>query len=869
MNFLNSHSKTNALVAFLVFGISLTVYFLTMSPSICLWDCGEYLAASAGLGLPHPPGTPLLILFGRAWIVLFSFIKDIGFRYNFSTIVGSAATVTFIYLIIVRGLIMVLGEPDTLWKRLSYYTAGFVGGLFCAFGNTFWFESLEASEQSNITNVPVALSIWLTLVWAQSKSENRDRLLLLIGYLAFLGIGLHMISMITMPAIFLFVVLYDKEKRRDWRLWVACIILSFVMYNLSYFLVAAPIVAVISLIMLLIDQKYRRNWRFCFWFVALALVGFSTHLYLPIRSSLNPMIDEGHPIVNFTSAFPYLDITPLKEVLDRKQYGNESMVSRSFWRRGSFEHQFGVEGHMGYGGFHLTQFFRFSTKDAEKNFVDGSPKGWGMLLLYLLPTFFALFGWYLMVKKNRNVATFFIAITLLTTLLMVWYMNFSDGQHCDNRAEYNHWVQSGQQGAMPTIYREVRVRDYFYSAGFMFFSMWLGLSAGLVLCRLFSDTRHQTRTLVAPLAMVLFAVSPLLPLSQNYALRDRSRNFLPFDYAYNLLMSCDKNAILFTNGDNDTFPVWAIQEAYGVRRDIRLVNLSLVNTDWYIKQLKKVEPRVPITYTDAQIDRLQPEYNPFESPTPVELTKSKLRVTIPGRQQQQVMRVQDKMVLNIADATNWSKPVYFACSVSNDNFMGLEPYLKMEGMVYRLLPVPVPEKERIDAERMGMFLENVYRIRPMPPRVTDRDEPYEGIANDYTICFLYFAMQLQDRLSTLGDEIKTLEKMAVAAPASAKQKKTVLKDTLLLPEKRAAFNADFDRVVRNLDRCVSIMSWNMQPVHFRHQFLLKFNQPKMAEERARKLLTADPSNSQLRDFLAQALDAQGKRKEAMELLQKG
>ena len=130
-------------------------------------------------------------------------------------------------------------------------------------------------------------------------------------------------------------------------------------------------------------------------------------------------------------------------------------------------------------------------------------------------------------------------------------------------------------------------------------------------------------------------------------------------------------------------------------------------------------------------------------------------------------------------------------------------------------------------------------------------------------------MQLQDRLSTLGDEIKTLEKMAVAAPASAKQKKTVLKDTLLLPEKRAAFNADFDRVVRNLDRCVSIMSWNMQPVHFRHQFLLKFNQPKMAEERARKLLTADPSNSQLRDFLAQALDAQGKRKEAMELLQKG
>jgi hypothetical protein len=542
------------------------------------------------------------------------------------------------------------------------------------------------------------------------------------------------------------------------------------------------------------------------------------------------------------------------------------MVSRSFWRRGSFEHQFGIEGHMGYGGFHLTQFFRFSTKDAEKNFVDGSPKGWGMLFIYLLPSFFALFGWYLMAKKNRNVAIFFISITLLTTLLMVWYMNFSDGQHCDNRAEYNHWDQSGQQGPMPTIYREVRVRDYFYSAGFMFFSMWLGFSAGLVLCRMFSGRGRQTRTLAAPLAMVLFAVSPLLPLSQNYALRDRSKNFLPFDYAYNLLMSCDKNAIVFTNGDNDTFPVWAIQEAYGIRRDIRLVNLSLVNTDWYIKQLKKVEPRVPITYTDAQIDRLQPEYNPFESPTPVELTTSKLRITIPGRQQQQVMRVQDKMVLNIADATNWSKPVYFACSVSNDNFMGLDPYLKMEGMVYRLMQAPVAAKDRIDVERMTTLLEKVYRIHPLPPHVTDRDEPYEGIANDYAICFLYLAMQLQDRLIVLNDEIKVLEKNPAAA---ARQKKATAADTAMLSAKMSAFNADFDRVIRNLDRCVSLMSWNMQPIQYRHQFLMKFNQPKMAEERVRRLLTADPSNTQLRDLLAQALDAQGKRKEALEVLQRG
>jgi tetratricopeptide (TPR) repeat protein len=198
--------------------------------------------------------------------------------------------------------------------------------------------------------------------------------------------------------------------------------------------------------------------------------------------------------------------------------------------------------------------------------------------------------------------------------------------------------------------------------------------------------------------------------------------------------------------------------------------------------------------------------------------------------------------------------------------MGLDPYLKMEGMVYRLMQAPVAAKDRIDVERMTTLLEKVYQIHPLPPHVTDRDEPYEGIANDYAICFLYLAMQLQYRLIVLNDEIKALEKNPAAA---AKQKKAPAADTAMLSAKMSAFNADFDRVIRNLDRCVSLMSWNMQPIQYRHQFLMKFNQPKMAEERVRRLLTVDPANTQLRDLLAQALDAQGKRKEALEVLQRG
>ena len=533
-------------------------------------------------------------------------------------------------------------------------------------------------------------------------------------------------------------------------------------------------------------------------------------------------------------------------------------------------HQFGIDGHMGYGGFHLTQFFRFGNKnamkDAEKNFVDGSLEGWGKLFVYLLPTFFALLGWYLMGKKNRNVAIFFISDhpfdhpvhgvvheLLPTAPAATTGLNITAGR------------QSGEQGPMPTIYREVRVRDYFFSAGFMFFSMWMGLSAGLVLYRLFTDKNKTIGTLIAPLALVLFAVSPALPLSQNYKLRDRSKNFLPFEYAYNLLMSCAKNGILFTNGDNDTFPVWAVQEAYGIRPDV---------------QAGEPEPReYRLVYQAAQergaarADLLfrpgdrgdAAGIQPLRIPDPGEIAEFRASHNAAGRAEQQLLRVQDKMVLNIADATNFSKPVYFACSVSPDNFMGLGPYLQMQGMVYRLMPQKVPDKDQVDIDKMTYLLDGVYKLRPMPQQITERDEPYAGIANDCSICFLWLGYNLQERLGLLDTEIKS-----GASPDTAGiggKKAAPRRDTTGLGEKQLTFKKEFDLAIRELDRCVSIMPWNMQPIMLRQQILMKFHQPKMAEDRLRPLLDVNPKEMQIRDYLGQALEAQGKRAEAESLFQ--
>jgi hypothetical protein len=843
------------MLALFVFFFSAIVYLRTAGPTIALWDCGEYLASSACLGIPHPPGTPLLVPIGRVFYMALPFLKDAGFRLHMIAVFGSALTVLFVYLIIIRTLIFTLGEPDTKWKRLSLYCGGIVGALFCAFSNTFWFCSLEFSEQCNVCLLPNVITVWLALMWAQSKDQKRDRILLLLTYVALAGIGMHMISGITLSAIFLFVMMVDEGKRKDWRLWVLGLCMSLFNFNLSYFIIVSLICTAITLIMMLVKGRNQEKWRFCFWFSFLAVIGFSNHLYMPIRSSLNPAIDEAHPVTwqAFTSA------------LDRKQYGSESMVTRSFWRRGALSRQFGIEGNMGYGGFHLTQFFHFSPKDNQKNFFDDSvPLGIPKLLVYLLPTMLMLYGWYYIYRKNKNVAILLILVTLLTTIILVWYMNFADGTRPEHQ-DYLAWKQHGSQGPMPTVHREVRVRDYFFNAGFMFFGMWIGIASTCLLTYLFTNKNKLLRTTVAPLLVVGLLVSPALPLTQNFSARDRSMNWLPFDSAYNFLMSCDKDAILVTNGDNDTFPLWAIQEAFGIRKDVRIVNLSLLNTDWYIKQLKDVEPKVPLTFTRAQIDMLNVELNPFMEPTAYVLPNAGIQVTIPGRQQQNVLRVQDKVLLNIVDSNKWRKPIYFAVTVSDDNFMGLDPYLQMQGLVYRINQKPVPEDQRMDINKSVYLLDKVFKYGTAKISDHPTDEAIRGLISNYTACYVQVALALRKPLMDAKAEIDSLQRQIASAATDVKGKNAaaIEEKKAMLIVKQKAYDDSLNLVVRQLDKCVSIVPWDWRPRALLQEFLVNHNRLAEAEKSAREAIASDPSNTEFVRMYAQVLEMEGKSREAI------
>jgi hypothetical protein len=321
-------------------------------------------------------------------------------------------------------------------------------------------------------------------------------------------------------------------------------------------------------------------------------------------------------------------------------------------------------------------------------------------------------------------------------------------------------------------------------------------------------------------------------------------------------MTCKLNGILITNGDNDTFPLWALQEAYGIRKDVRIVNLSLLNTEWYIKQLKKLEPRVPISFSEPQIDALTHELNPLTEPLQYTLPNAGITVMLPSRQEQNALRIQDKMVVNIVDSNRWRKPIYFAVTVSNDNFMGLEPYLQMQGLAYEIMPAPVAPDKRIDLDRTAFLLDKVYRFRGLGQRTVPIDETEEKLMSNYAASFIQVALVLRQPLAELKDSITLLEKDVKRSPAM----------DAVLNTKRTDYDQMRDLAIGKLDQCVSLMPWDWRPRALRQEMLMANDLVDIANTRADEALRIEPNNVEYLKMKAQCLEKLGRTTEANAIL---
>jgi hypothetical protein len=294
-----------------------------------------------------------------------------------------------------------------------------------------------------------------------------------------------------------------------------------------------------------------------------------------------------------------------------------------------------------------------------------------------------------------------------------------------------------------------RERDYSYVASFFAFTLWVGIGAtGLIEAAesaLAKRTPGLRRAAGLAVAGVAFAAGPAILLAQNYDDHDRSGNRLPTDFAWNLLQSTAPNAILFTNGDNDTYPLWYLQEVMGVRPDVRVVNLSLLNTDWYVRQLKNQWSResapLPMTMSDQRIASLLPmlEYQPreFSLPTP---DGGSVRWNLTGQPSPyggglRALFVSDLTVLDIitANAANgWTRPIYFSSTVAESSELGLQPFMQNEGLARRVMPFETnagPDGRvapDVFAERLPH-----YRFRNLTDTGVYYDENARGLADVY------------------------------------------------------------------------------------------------------------------------------------------
>ncbi|MBP9038076.1 MAG: sulfite exporter TauE/SafE family protein, partial [Candidatus Syntrophosphaera sp.] len=469
-------------------------------------------------------------------------------------------------------------------------------------------------------------------------------------------------------------------------------------------------------------------------------------IYLPIRAADRPFINLADPS------------TPQRfdDYIQRRQYKTEQVTSM-FTRRGNFfEHQL---------GYHFLRYFSWQWfKSDSVNRMTGIPAQVVNVFGGLFVAFLGLFGAVFHCKQNKHSFFYFLAIFFCTSLLMVFVMNLSSA--------------------------EVRDRDYFFVAAYNMWAIWLGIGAmGLV--SLFKNDK-----LLRVVMAILMLFLPIFNMAAQYFEHNRSHELIALDYGVNFLNSMEENAIIFTNGDNDTYPIWyaqAVKDPYaepyihkarevyptaesqeaiqiareyknqqckGIRKDVTVANLSLLNTSWYIRQLRDLEG-VIINWSEDEINSLDDRYGSFQDLLWKDQVtfdagdpEGKMKFTINYRENYEnrettgafyPLKGSDYAVIQIIKDNFGKRPIYFA--VTCESRVGFDDYLRNEGMVSRVVSTYDPVNEQIDIDRLLTNIDKVYKYRSIfDPKVYKDDNMKRLVMNygsGYSRAAVYFAKNHQ------------------------------------------------------------------------------------------------------------------------------
>ena len=530
---------------------------------------------------------------------------------------------------------VLVGWFEKRWQRIA---GGALAVLLGSTAFTVWAQSVVNEKVYTISLAGMAITAWLTVRWCDDPDgPSADRLLVLIAYVCGLGYANHMAGMLAAPAVGLAVLIRRPRTITRWKLLLAC--------------------------------------------VGAIVLGGTPFLTQPIRAAYFPAVNEGEPTacrdgLKVSCTFSKGTFDAFAYNFNRGQYGKPSLQER----QAPFSAQIGM----------WWTYFRWQwLRD-----VDGKNPGIQGSLAAIFLVLGLLGGWVHYKRDPRSFA-FFGPLMFTLTLLLIYYMNFKYG--------YSQDPDLGENVA-----REVRDRDYFYLWSFSAWSVWAALGLTFVwesfAAMIGTDSvTIGSETLELPTTRGWAATSPILllaivPLFGNWSAASRHGDTDTSDFAIDLLNSVEPYGVLVTVGDNDTFPLWYAQEVLGVRKDVIVANTSLLNTDWYTRQLlrrpvfdydaahgpssyrdrtwaKPVGPAMNLTMDQADAVELGQDLR-----EPQMFVSGKIHALIQPR----FLARADVFVLKMIQ--DGKRPIFFSRTSGGYPFeLGLKNYLLTQGLARKLL----------------------------------------------------------------------------------------------------------------------------------------------------------------------------------------
>ncbi len=802
-----SEKTINRIIAAGVFVVTFAIYLKTLSATVVFWDVGEFCAASRLLQIPHPPGSPFFTLLARI-ASLIPFRDDIAARMHAVSALGSALGIMFLYLVGVKLIRSFRGEIASIADRIVVYGSAAVGAFALAFSTTYWDNAIEA-EVYGMAMFFVSMCLWLALRWRDEADEPRnERYILLIAYLLGLSSGVHLLALlVTIPVLMIvYFRRYEFTPKGFVKFSLVALAIFFVIYpgiiqilpgmldgeflGIKSVLISFVPLAVIIAAAYGAYRSYREQRKMlhlaCLSFL-LIFLGYATYTQVLIRANVpNLPMNENNPS----------NLSRLTSYLTREQYGETPLLKGRSWDNESqsfqeklFPRRWSTEPmheptRVNYSSdwdfFWRYQVNHMFIRYVLWNFIgaegDWQDAGVSWKDTWGIPFILSLIGLVHLFRKDWKTGLWLAVMFVIMGIVLDLYQNQPDPQP--------------------------RERDYFYVGAYYAMCLWVAFG----ILALIDGARRLLRSPVAwgVAASGVLAVSAVaVPFNRarvNWSSHDRSQLMIAWDYSYNLLQSVDRDAVLFTNGDNDTFPLWYLQDVEGIRRDVRIVNLSLVNIAWYVHQVKDGMPyhtrKIALSLTDQQIDQLQPvEWTPrmvsipvpqgvaqrFGSADTTILKTGKLSWQmngLPYQKDMRVLRIQDIVVRDIIASNRWDRPIYFAATVSPDSKIGLDNYLWMEGLALQLKPVrafspnvalDIPMMER------NYLAQDVVPSKDYQPGLLFRNLNKQGIYYDdnavrmmfnYRIGFLRIADFYLRRSGNPGLGLRALQQMEKVMPIS-------------------------------------------------------------------------------------------------------